>query len=114
MIQELTFDVYPVEFRRKGATKKPENAVEFARRRLEFEPDELKVQVLLSDSKRGILNCSRQWGKSTVAAAKAVHPGAGAAGGVWCWWRVLRGGRTGCFCGDGGGDAAEAENSAEE
>ena len=23
--------------------------------------------------KRGILNCSRQWGKSTVAAAKAVH-----------------------------------------
>jgi len=51
----------------------PGNAVEFAQRRLEFEPDELQAQVLMSDSKRGILNCSRQWGKSTVAAAKAVH-----------------------------------------
>ena len=29
--------------------------------------------MLLSDSRRGILNCTRQWGKSTVAAAKAVH-----------------------------------------
>jgi hypothetical protein len=51
--QELTFDVYPVEFRRKDALEGPENVVEFARRRLEFEPDELQAQVLLSDSKRG-------------------------------------------------------------
>jgi hypothetical protein len=29
--------------------------------------------VLQSNAKRGILNCSRQWGKSTVTAAKAVH-----------------------------------------
>src|ERR1700733_9557042 len=28
---------------------------------------------VLSDAKRGILNCTRQWGKSTIAAAKAVH-----------------------------------------
>jgi len=71
--QELTFDVYPVEFRKKGGAIEPENAVEFARKRLGFEPDELQTEVLLSNSKRGILNCSRQWGKSTVAAAKAVH-----------------------------------------
>jgi hypothetical protein len=29
--------------------------------------------VLRSTSRRGILNCSRQWGKSTVTAAKALH-----------------------------------------
>ena len=29
--------------------------------------------MLASDAKRGILNCSRQWGKSTVTAAKAIH-----------------------------------------
>jgi len=49
------------------------DAVEFARTRLEFEPDERQAEVLRSEAKRGILNCSRQWGKSTVAAAKAVH-----------------------------------------
>src|SRR5271154_3055313 len=49
------------------------DAVEFARRRLKFEPDERQVEVLRSRAKRGILNCTRQWGKSTIAAAKAVH-----------------------------------------
>ncbi len=48
-------------------------AAEFARLRLGFTPDELQTAVLDSGAKRGILNCSRQWGKSTVAAAKAVH-----------------------------------------
>ena len=50
-----------------------ENAVEFAERRLGFTPDAKQAEVLLSSSQLGILNCSRQWGKSTVAAAKAVH-----------------------------------------
>jgi hypothetical protein len=50
-----------------------QSVVEFARKRLQFEPDERQTEVLLSDAKRGILNCTRQWGKSTVAAAKAVH-----------------------------------------
>ena len=49
------------------------DAVEFARKRLRFEPDERQIEVLRSDAKRGILNCTRQWGKSTIAAAKAVH-----------------------------------------
>ena len=49
------------------------DAVEFARTRLGIEPDETQAEVLLSEAKRGILNCTRQWGKSTIAAAKAVH-----------------------------------------
>jgi hypothetical protein len=47
--------------------------VEFAKTRLRFEPDERQSEVLRSNAKRGILNCTRQWGKSTLAAAKAVH-----------------------------------------
>ena len=50
-----------------------EGALEFARERLDFYPDERQAEVLVSEAKRGILNCTRQWGKSTVAAAKAVH-----------------------------------------
>jgi hypothetical protein len=49
------------------------DAVEFARKRLGFEPDAGQCEVLRSTAKRGILNCTRQWGKSTVSAAKAVH-----------------------------------------
>ncbi len=49
------------------------DAVEFARTRLKFEPDERQSEVLRSEAKQGILNCTRQWGKSTIAAAKAVH-----------------------------------------
>ena len=49
------------------------NAVEFATARLRFFPDERQSEVLLSEAKRGILNCTRQWGKSTTAAVKAVH-----------------------------------------
>ena len=50
-----------------------QSVTEFVRTRLGFEPDELQAEVLESEAKRGILNCTRQWGKSTVAAAKAVH-----------------------------------------
>jgi hypothetical protein len=49
------------------------SAVAFVRENFGFEPDELQSEVLSSTSKRGVLNCTRQWGKSTVAAAKAVH-----------------------------------------
>ncbi len=38
-----------------------------------FEPDEKQREVLESGAARGILNCTRQWGKSTTAAAMAVH-----------------------------------------
>jgi len=59
--------------RERKAAPEERDAVEFARVRLEFEPDEKQAEVLRSEAKRGILNCTRQWGKSTVSAAKAVH-----------------------------------------
>ena len=51
----------------------PLSAAQFARLRLEFQPDAKQQAVLESASKRGILRCSRQWGKSTVSAILAVH-----------------------------------------
>lgn len=38
-----------------------------------FVPDSLQRAVLESKHPRGILNCSRQWGKSTVTALKAIR-----------------------------------------
>jgi Terminase large subunit, T4likevirus-type, N-terminal len=58
------------------ATRVPEthpDAVLFAQERLGLTPDDPQCEVLRSTAKRGILNCTRQWGKSTVAAAKALH-----------------------------------------
>ena len=48
------------------------DAVEFSIKRLGFEPDDVQKRVLLGGP-RGILNCARQWGKSTLLAVKAVH-----------------------------------------
>ncbi len=47
--------------------------VEFCSARLGLIPDPKQEEILRSTAKFGVLNCSRQWGKSTVAAAKAVH-----------------------------------------
>jgi hypothetical protein len=49
------------------------DAVEFAQTRLGLKPDEAQCEVLRSTSRWGILNCTRQWGKSTVSVAKALH-----------------------------------------
>ena len=49
------------------------DAVSFAREMLGFEPDADQARVLDVSIQRGILNCCRQWGKSTVMALKAVH-----------------------------------------
>src|ERR1022692_1625 len=48
------------------------DAVAFARNRLGFVPD-IQQEMVLRGGRRGIVNCTRQWGKSTVTAAKAVH-----------------------------------------
>jgi hypothetical protein len=40
---------------------------------LGFLPDTQQAAVLRSTAKQGILNCTRQWGKSTTAAALAVY-----------------------------------------
>ena len=69
------FDPLPSPPRKKHKAG-PANGIDaaaFARTRLGFVPDAKQTDVLLSNAKRGILNCSRQWGKSTVAAAKALH-----------------------------------------
>jgi phage FluMu gp28-like protein len=49
-----------------------QDIIEFARR-LGFEPDEKQCEILRSTAKRGILNCTRQWGKTQAIAAKVVH-----------------------------------------
>jgi Helicase len=38
-----------------------------------IEPDEVQSRILASSSNRLLLNCSRQWGKSTTAALLALH-----------------------------------------
>ena len=62
---------------RKGNGQEPRSdvadAAEWVRSKLELPVDSLQARVLRTTSKRGILNCSRQWGKSTITAAKAVH-----------------------------------------
>ena len=49
------------------------NAVELAQTAMKFVPDGKQMEVLSSRSRRLLLNCSRQWGKSTTAAWKAAH-----------------------------------------
>ena len=49
------------------------DAARFARERLEFVPDAAQAGVLRSGIQRGLLNCTRQWGKSTIASIMAVH-----------------------------------------
>ena len=51
----------------------PSDPVEFARQALGIDPDEHQQKVLLVDDKNIILNCARQWGKSTTVAIKVVH-----------------------------------------
>jgi hypothetical protein len=45
----------------------------FVRERLNFHPDEPQTRFLHAAGHRVILNCTRQWGKSTLCAAAAVH-----------------------------------------
>ena len=45
----------------------------FARDRLAFSPDPIQTRALDPSIRRGLLNCCRQWGKSTTVAVRAVH-----------------------------------------
>ena len=49
------------------------SAVVFAREKLGFHPDAHQEKVLDETIRRGILNCTRQGGKSTVMAIKALQ-----------------------------------------
>ena len=55
------------------------DAADWVKANLGFTPDFKQTRVLSGDIRRGILNCTRQWGKSTIAAAKAVHQAVGVA-----------------------------------
>ena len=55
--------------RQRGETL---DAIEFARQRLGFEPDAVQAELLGCADRQVIVNCTRQWGKSTVTAARAV------------------------------------------
>ena len=57
----------------KEKPAEPRGAAEWVREHLGFEPDRGQTLMLGSASKRGLLNCARQWGKSTITAAKAVY-----------------------------------------
>jgi len=52
--------------------------VEFARAILQFFPEPLQEIALRSSARRIIFNCNRQWGKSTIAAIRALHR-------AWFW-----------------------------
>ena len=45
----------------------------FAETVMGLELDDIQRELLASDSKKVLLNCARQWGKSTMAAVKCVH-----------------------------------------
>src|SRR4051794_35221526 len=47
--------------------------VVFARDALNFTPDAAQTRVLRWSGKRLLLNCTRQWGKSTTTSVLAVH-----------------------------------------
>ena len=49
------------------------NIISFFTERLGIAPEKKQQEVLRCESKRVIVNCSRQWGKSTLAAGKALH-----------------------------------------
>jgi hypothetical protein len=49
------------------------NPVAFAEDALSFSPDAAQTKVLQWSGKRLLLNCSRQWGKSTTSSVLAVH-----------------------------------------
>jgi hypothetical protein len=49
------------------------DAPAFARDILHFNPDPVQLKLLGSTPFRCILNCTRQWGKSTITAIKALH-----------------------------------------
>ena len=49
------------------------DVVAFARESLAFHPGPDQIQALDPSIRRGLLNCCRQWGKSTTIAIRAVH-----------------------------------------
>ena len=59
--------------RKVGGEVEETEVVAFVRGRLGLDLDERQEALLREGGRRVLLNCLRQWGKSTVTAAKAVH-----------------------------------------
>ena len=71
---EETFDILPcpVEDERELRLD-DEDIVVFAREKLGFVVEPAQVAFLKSGAKRGIVNCCRQFGKTTIMAIKAIY-----------------------------------------
>jgi hypothetical protein len=63
---------YGAKLQTLAALDAHQTPADFARQRLNFHPDPLQTRLLESSGKRVMLNCSRQWGKSTITAVRAV------------------------------------------
>jgi len=61
------------EEKRSGECENETDAARWVKAKLGFSPDRMQQEVLRAGQHRGLLNCTRQWGKSTVTAAKAIY-----------------------------------------
>ncbi len=63
----------PASKRAKPEVCPDPDPVQFVTRQLGLQPDSNQQWLLSGHRRRVIVNCSRQWGKSTITAAKALH-----------------------------------------
>ena len=81
---DRTFDVSPIPLASSIAEVEEEVAevdiVAFARDQMGFVPEASQLEFLKSKPKRGIANCSRQFGKSKTGGDQGASPGLDAAG----------------------------------
>jgi hypothetical protein len=83
VVSEGVREIFQIRLRNLSATVPPKcvpeamtaevDIIKFVREQLGWEPDEKQAEVLRSTAKRGILNCSRQWGKTQVSVAMVVY-----------------------------------------
>lgn len=69
---EVSFSWLKAQFFRERAIDLSAGIVAFAKQRLNFAVEPSQLPFLTSTASRGIVNCSRQWGKSALAAMKAL------------------------------------------
>jgi hypothetical protein len=72
-VWDKTDEIHPVVVSPGEKKAAGDSPAEWVQKSLGFAPDLTQKRVLNTVAKRGVLNCTRQWGKSTVTAAKAVH-----------------------------------------
>ena len=70
---EVSFHWLATRLRRDQAALASMDVLTFATQKLNFTVEPSQLDFLTSPAKRGIVNCSRRWGKSTLAAIKTIH-----------------------------------------